>query len=318
MRQFVNDLNLPDFMVNFLSSDTYRKSDDKFFNISTTEFILPPQQAILRKRYKESLRPIKASNSLWALIGTIGHHIIEQAVQHIDAVHISEKRFYHEFRGLEFFGDTLTLGGRIDLYLAEEEKLIDFKFVKEQTLRYKNTAQYVEQLLTNAFLLRKNGHKVSQIENHLVIYNRTPNQETCDWYQVLDFTDKLLPEKELEEHVWGRAKRLAELSVFSDEELAEKAPCTAEETYERIDSFTVIKKGGTRGFKFYIDRDLYREAPEHAVEEARQRAEERRLSMKNPNDYEIIMNVTPPVNCLYYCPAAEHCHQFKNKNRGEF
>src|SRR5947209_5130098 len=109
--KITNHSNLPDPLVNAIRNDPYHAGGS---DITVTALIRPARQVALQKQFDEEIEE-DASERIWALIGQIGHSILQRGSQH----ELTEHRMFGECNGWK-------ISGQADV--IHPETLIDYKF----------------------------------------------------------------------------------------------------------------------------------------------------------------------------------------------
>ena len=112
--QITNHADLPEAIVEAIRRDPYDPGD---CDISVTRLIGPPQLRILERRHADEIEE-DASDRIWALVGQIGHRILERA----EAEALAETRLFAQAGGW-------TVSGQFDrMVLLPDGTLQDYKF----------------------------------------------------------------------------------------------------------------------------------------------------------------------------------------------
>lgn len=177
MAKFKNKFGIPHQIVSAVMNDPYKGGGD----ISATQLILPPRILQLRRRHEAEIE-MDISDLIWALLGQVGHKILERSD---DSHAILEERI-----GIESLGWLVT--GQSDVYVTKDfdvEKgewieipptIRDYKFIKVIAGKYDHP-DWDNQLNILAHLWRSQGFPVDQLEI-VAIYR--------DWSKVLYERDR--------------------------------------------------------------------------------------------------------------------------------
>lgn len=138
-----NHLNLPEQIVNAVKKDDYNNNG----TYSATTLLKDPKEIILFNRHKDEITE-DVSEHVYSLLGTSVHYILEKAEE-------GENQFKEERLYYKFGNDTIS--GKFDFYDMEEEMLGDYKVTTVYKYLLGDNEHYRFQLLTYAYLLRKNG-----------------------------------------------------------------------------------------------------------------------------------------------------------------
>lgn len=281
MTVITNVLGLPDAFVQAVANDTY---DNGGADISVTSLIDPPRKVALQKRHDgETTEDV--SDRIWALVGQIGHGILERANMH----DLTEVRLFMDVLGWK-------LSGQFDnMTLTESEKgetLSEYKFVSAYEAKNGLKPERVQQLNIQAALARANGWKIDRLQAILILrdWSKLKAQHERDYprRQVCIFPVPLWePEKArafIEERV-----RLHQAAQAGDLPL-----CTKEEQWDDGDIYAVIPKGNKRS-----KRNL----------ESREAAETWAEANMSGKPWEIEFRPGTPRRCENYCRVAPFCSQ---------
>ena len=114
--KLTNNLGLTEPIVSAIENDPY----DNQGTLSITTLLKPPQAYGLTLKHREVMEE-DAADRIWALVGQVGHVILERAAGVMDPnVWTSERRYYGELAGR-------TISGQADL-VHTEGVVYDFKF----------------------------------------------------------------------------------------------------------------------------------------------------------------------------------------------
>ncbi len=332
-----NVMGLPEAVVRAVANDpyTYGKA-----HISATSLYGAPRPRILRRRHADEIVE-DVGDRLWALVGQIGHGILERAIytrnahEVLEAVvtvleqegasnrykveliselltkyiaqtqegDITERRLFGEWGGW-------TVSGQLDIFRGILTKIQDYKFTSVMTMLYGGRTEWTYQLNTYAGLGRKNGIVADALEIIAIFRDWKKSEAKADpsypQSQVMVVPIELwTPERTdawIEERV--RVHQLAELTERDDD-----LPfCTDDERWIRSStSWAVMKDGQERavaakGIETEQDALDFIAEKEKAGKAAGLRAVERVFPGK-------------PTRCLDYCNVSHLCNQWKNDYR---
>jgi hypothetical protein len=298
-----NNLGLPEPIVRAVENDPY----DNNGTLSVTTLLSPPQQYALKQRYGGDITE-DASDRVWALVGQIGHLIIERAAGKLDpAKWVTERRFIMDIDGERF-------SGQADLVEVDAATVFDAKFtsgwaVKDAMANGKTDWQM--QLSMLAMLARggrymeKNEHgtwieyqgppiEISHGKIIAIVRDWTETQalRNPDWpqrnIQVIDMS--ILSEEET--MAWIRS-RIAE---FKEAAALRPRPCTDEERWHNPGKWAVHKKGVLKAAKLADTED------ELSAWIFANKA-------KVGNDYRIEQREGIYKRCEKYCAVSKWCQQ---------
>lgn len=128
--KITNELGLPEALVRAVQADDYTKGEADF---SATELLKPAHQWQLLKKHDDHPDLSEdVADRLWALLGKIGHKILED---HAPEDYVTEERLYRE---IEVDGETYKISGQMDVQRDAEHgwMINDWKFTSFGTLIY--------------------------------------------------------------------------------------------------------------------------------------------------------------------------------------
>ena len=279
---WTNVHNLPAPLVSAILNDPYDRQGD----ISITGLIRSPRQRILEKRHDAEIAQ-DVSDRLWSLLGQSVHAILERA----DTTnHLSEERL-----GAELHGWKIT--GKPDL-LTPEMIIQDYKVTSVYSFLLGEKREWEEQLNLYAWLYRQHGFNAVGLQIVAILRDWMANRAAHEPdYPQAGFIVRPVP-------LWSVEEQEAEIGVrVRVHQTAERVPddvlpdCTAEERWQREDSWAVKKKGNKRAYRVFNNGD-------DAVKLA--------ADMK---DTVVEYRPGESIKCLRYCVAAPFCSQFKAMER---
>lgn len=319
-----NNLGLPLPIVKAIENDPYDNGGTK----SVTTLLKPPQyHAIIGKHGEEMTED--AADRIWALVGQVGHTILERAAGGLDpASWLSERRFYGEIDGeaVSAAADLIHIGGGV---------VYDFKFTSGWAVvgAREGKSEWRNQLSVLAYLARRGLFMVKELPAPAdpldmdTIYPIVGMSPDGKWYVlqgephdiqrgkivaiVRDWTKlnakrfRDWPEKQVEVidmDIMSDAETEAWLkqsvTEYIDAKNGSPRLCTDEERWHSPGKWAVYKGGNVRATKL-ADTELELSAwigTNQAKVGSNYRIEERPSSYKR---------------CLQYCAAAPFCEQFK-------
>jgi len=279
--QITNHANLPDAIVQAVVNDPYDAGD---CNISVTSLIGPPQIRVLSRAHWDELEE-DASDRIWALVGQIGHGILERA----ETSAITERRLFADIEGWR-------LSGQLDrLVLLPDGRLQDYKFTSVWACIDGAKPEWIAQLNVLRWLLEQNDYPpVRALETVAILRDWSKGKARAGGSypqrQVRVLSVPIWPMPQVEDylreriHLHQRAETCAETSRPLPE-------CTAEERWSKPDVWAVKKPGRKSAVKLY---DSQNDAWQHAREIQNGYVEHR---------------LGESVRCADYCPVAQFCAQ---------
>lgn len=282
--KITNNANLPTPLVAAIANDQY---DGARYDITASSLSTPPRIRQLMRRHSDELTE-DAADRIWALIGQVGHAILEHAPGNND------------FREERLIGvmDGWTIGGKVDLlrldgdsYAIDDYKLVSLWAMKDEK------PEWTLQLNTYAWLARGYGFDIKQLRIVGILrdWSKLRAQREKDYPQqgVVIREVPLWPEDVCQRNIREAVTRHQQAAAIADE--ADLPLCTPEERWERPTVYAVKKKGNKRA---------------HALLETTHEAAEMINTMGG--NYEVEKRVGESVRCLNYCNVREFCAFGKN------
>lgn len=329
-----NVLGLPESIVRAVTNDPYSHGRAQ---ISATSLYGPPKPRLLRRLFPEQIQE-DVADRLWALVGQIGHGILERAIytrnaheviegirKILDEAGVAPTRQLSLIRDLVevYFAerasgdmveerlywtyDGWVVSGQIDVHLSGElRKIQDFKFTSTYTLMNGGRAEWEKQLNTYADLRRKNGERVDGLEIIAILR---------DWRKAEARKDPSYPQRQvvvLPVELWSPEKAdqwiIHRVRVHRDAELfpAQESICTDEERWIKDTTWAVMKEGqknAVRGGAGLLSRT-----------EAFTFIDQKKSEDKGEGLY-VQERTGFPTRCADYCNASAICEQWQQDPR---
>lgn len=276
-----NEMGLPESFVNFVSNARHNETG----KISATTLLKGEKEIVLTDRHFDEIT-VDASDMVWATFGSAFHLLME----HQEDDSFKEERF-------EVPVGKFTVTGKVDRYDLEREVLEDWKTASVWKIIYGDFADWKEQGLTYAWLLKQNGLTVKKCRFVALLkdHSKTEAKRKADYPQKpvyvyeFDVTDEDL--KAVENRIVSKVAKVASAYELEDDKIA---PCTAEERWATADKYAVMKDGRKTALKVC---DTKEEAEKLLSELGGTRIEERKGESKK---------------CADYCPCREFCNFWKS------
>jgi len=151
--KLTNRHDLPDAIVRAIANDDYDRGE---CHLSVSQLIAPPRQVALMRQHGDEIVQ-DATDLIWALLGKVGHVILERAEQNA----LVEERLFMDVAGWRISGamDRFAL-----LTLPHEAWGIDdYKFTSTYAVREGGKVEWEQQLNLYAELLRRHSFPVSRL-----------------------------------------------------------------------------------------------------------------------------------------------------------
>ena len=286
--KIANKLGLPDMLVRAVEKE-YEYRPKRY---SITSLLDSDRVMMLKRRYNDEIEQ-DISESIWMLLGTSVHYILEKGVE-------SKKKENESVEEhLEYtFESGYTLSGIIDH--TETGLIDDYKVTSVWTVLYgSNNDKWKKQLQMGAYLYYKNHGKwinKGRIIAILKDFNKKDSYKNNNYpnypIQVIEF-DLGEPE-EIEKWIIERFETIKVLETLRDDELP---MCTLEERFNKGKKYAVMKKDADRAWKTFTELD---EARELLIN----------VERKHPGEYKIEERYGEDTKCLNYCSCCKFCSYY--------
>lgn len=270
--KITNKANLPEPLVRAIQLDPYGHDCD----FSTTTLIKPPRIVALERQHEGELEE-DAADRIWALMGQLGHLVLERA----GVGQLVERRF-------KIRCQNKTVGGQVDLW--NNSTLLDYKFTSIWSATAGVKPEWEQQMNINAFLCGENGLPVKQSQIVCIFrdWSVGESRRNRDYpqHQVMVFDVPMWPALQQAAWIYGRVQ------VHMAAQSGKLPECTPLERWAKPDKWAVMKRGGKRAV-MVLDSE----------EEANKRA--------MTNGYYVEYRPGVNTRCEDYCSVAPWCSQFK-------
>ncbi len=269
-----NHAGLPEPLVNAVRNDSY---DSQGSDTTVTTLLKPARAVALEKLHKEEITE-DASDRLWALLGQLGHSILERGGngQH------TELRLFATVRGWKVSGQMDLLGGNL---------LTDYKITSVWSCKDGLKPEWEQQLNALRWLASVNGHHVEKAQIVAIYrdWSKLEARRSADYprHQVQVFDVPLW--SLIDAGLWINGRVAAHQAA----QAGELPECTNEERWEKPTKYALMKRGRERAVRLYDDRT---QAALAAEGNGALRVEERPGSQ---------------TRCESYCAAMPWCSQAK-------
>ncbi len=230
-----NHAGLPEPLVNAVKNDSYSSQGS---DLTVTQSLRPARAVALEKLHAAEITE-DASDRLWALLGQLGHGILERGGngQH------TELRLFATVRGWKVSGQMDLLGGNL---------LTDYKITSVWSCKDGLKPEWEQQLNALRWLASVNGHEVNKMQIVAIYrdWSKLEARRSPDYprHQVQVFE---VPLWDLEDTVEWIAGRVLEHQTAQAGKLPE---CTSEERWEKPTKYALMKTGRERAVRLYDDR----------------------------------------------------------------
>lgn len=339
MRRLVNDLKVPQIILDMLSYEFYTGSTKPVYS-STTGLLDSPLKFWLNKSLKgeQATGKVKTyvSEVITSFLGSMWHKASEEVLKD-DPKYKVEDRLY---RDIEWNGKTYTISGEFDNYRIDKGILTDYKNMSIARWQMQNNLHYFQQQWIYKWLLAGNGYEVNAIHIQHVLR---------DWSVLSNiknpsvpkhpFPVTIVPEKDLEWIENFIKERIRLLEIYRESPIEDIPACGDEiggdplearwqgkggySIYrtKKVDGVWIKNRNKNGGCTAVAGTGVYPNGDPRlpTLEEAN--AFLNALPLKAGIQYIVEKRVTSPLMCSTFCNASKHnkCAQYKKYlETGEF
>ena len=285
--KITNKMGLPE-QFNQIADTFYQYKDKQY---SVTSILNSTREVMLKRRYNDEIEQ-DVSDMIWALMGQGLHAIMQNYKEQDDE--LTEEKLIVEL------DDGYKLSGIFDLYSAGQKLVTDYKTTSVWSVIYKsNYEEWRKQLLIYAWMLRKLGFECDrgQIIAMMRDWQKSKAQYDVNYPQTqvqvfsFEFADDDFGF--IEKWIKERFEELKKYENVPDEELPE---CSAEDRWNKGNTYAVKKKGNKRALKLYDDLE---QAEIHVSQ--------------SPDELELEVREGEDTKCLSYCSVNKWCPYYQKK-----
>tara|TARA_R100000315_G_C5231288_1_gene142306 strand:- start:586 stop:1515 length:930 start_codon:yes stop_codon:yes gene_type:complete len=303
-----NKYNLPEFFVKAVEHQF--KSHESEAEYSITELINAPRVHRLQLYYKDKIQE-DAAETVWAILGSATHKVIEDAFQNDVADRfIAEERLYDTLDGV-------TYSGAFDLYDKVDRTIYDLKTTgwyeiqnPDNAISLRKKKEQTEQLNCYAYLARKlKGYKVDKLVNVKIMRDWTKGMAERGVHpphQVVLQSRDVWPDQVVEDFLINRIR-------IHEESKIELPYCTQEEQWRNDPEVAIMNSADRRravkaSLKSEQEALTWIEQNKYAVNKKTGRKYLRPWVGKTY----IETRPSAPVRCESYCSVKPFCSQYRN------
>ena len=280
--KYSNETNLPEVFAKAVMRDTYTRGKA---DISATGLLKPPRIAHLTYQHDDEIT-VDVSKQVWSLFGRAVHHILELGT--LDG-YILEQRYFAESCGW-------TVSGQIDVQRLDPQgiTIMDWKTRKAYAVM-NGRASDVEQLNIYAWLARKNGRDVSQLQ----IVNIIRDHSSFEAERNPDYPQREVTVTDIDLWTFAEQEQFVREKIESHQLASISLPdCTDEDRWKKPDKWAVLKEGGKRAVKL-LDTQ-----------------EDAQTFVENNEGYITEHRRGEPIRCQRFCDVADFCDQYQGELNG--
>lgn len=295
--KYTNRANLPAPLV---AAITYSDYDGEKYDITASSLVMPPRLRQLMRRHANEITE-DVSERIWALIGSVGHAILERAPA--DNVFREER--------LVGVMDGWTIGGKVDLLRLKEGRsypmkqpimpdefgIDDYKLTSIWATKDEKP-EWTMQLNVYAWLARQHGFNITQLRIIAILrdWSKLRAAREPDYPQVGVVVREvpLWPEDICERNI--RAAVALHQIVQAEPDDDRLPMCTPAERWQKPEVWAVKKMGNKRAMPGGLQPTL--EAAQAMI-----------ANMKG--NFEIEHRPGVDTRCVSYCPVKDFCSHGK-------
>ena len=285
--KLTNNKNLPEVIVNAIEKLTFPPHPDAN-RIRVTALIAPPIIFQLKRRHWDEIEE-DASESVWRLLGTAIHKVIESVSDN----KTSEQKAEKDFNGI-------TISGKIDTVNGSE--VCDYKItsVWHKVFADGIPEEWARQLNVYAYLLK--GIKTAKV---IVIYrdwSKSKARQDADYPQeaLAAYPITLASEDTQRKYIEERIKLHKEAMGLADDDLP---ICSPEERWATETTWAIYKNANKTATRVLKNKE---EAEKLIEAMAKGKKDEYRIEERKGED----------KRCLQYCPVVSWCPYGKKLIKG--
>lgn len=284
--KLTNEMKLPQPFVDALSRD-YEYKEKRY---SVTSILKGNKEIVLTRRHFDEMEE-DVADSIWLLLGTAVHRILENAKEADDE--LKETKIYYEFP------NGYTLSGQQDLYSESLKRITDYKTGSVWKVIYGDWSDYRKQCLYYALLFRKIGFECDNAEIVMILKDHSKKDAKFkEGYpqhpvhiQHFDFSEQDFEEAEKE--IVQKFDELDKLTDTPDDDIPE---CSKSERWASDEKYAVMRKGAKKAVKLFDSED-----------------EAERYLSGCGKDYYIEYRPGEDRKCMEYCACREFCSYWREK-----
>lgn len=292
---YTNIYNLPDLMIEAITSDEYeRKADPN--RISVTRLIDSPLMKRLMDIHAGEMES-DYSDRLWILDGKATHSAMEK---------INSTRWEKEYPISEEING-MTVSGRLDVFDKETGTIIDYKRTSIWSIIFQsNKIEHENQLNVYAYLMKGAGFDVKKLEIYRFLkdWRKSEARKGDANYPPIPFVAlpiDLWDDRKAEEYLFERVRLHKEALKMNPEEME---PCSPAERWAKPDTFAVYTKTKDgKKFKERADRVLDTDEQAQSYIQTNQLGDSAKIEFRKGAD----------VRCSEYCDVSQFCPYWKKK-----
>ncbi len=290
--RLTNKLRLPSPIVKAVMNDPYdnRKSD-----FTPSILLTPPRARALINQHRNEITE-DVSDKLWALMGQIGHTILERAGDK----NIIERRFFAKVASFMVSGqaDLILQPQSISDAMHSEEinaELVDYKFCSVWTAKEGVKTEWTQQLNILKYLASEDENPVTINKANIIAIFR-------DWSKPKARREKDYPQSQVQVmpvELWSLEKTEAFICERIAAHISAETTlplCTDEERWHTPDKWAVLKKGNKRAHRL-LDN------------------EQQANAMATQEKMVVEFRLGESKRCADYCKAFPFCTQAQSENQ---
>lgn len=273
MSTITNNAGLPLPLVEAIKRDPYSSNGS---DITVTTLLKPPRAVALEHQHREEITE-DAADRLWALIGQIGHLILERS-----GGLSTELRLFSTVRGWRVSGQMDLLSGNV---------LTDYKLTSVWSCKDGLKPEWEQQMNALRWVASKNEINIEKAQIVAIYrdWSKLEARRSSDYprHQAQVFDVPLWSLEQAEKWIFNRVEAHQAARTVLPE-------CTSEERWEKPPKWAVMKKGRERAVKLCESQSIANDMVESLG-----------------NSHYVQHRPGEQVRCQNYCAAMLFCQQAK-------
>lgn len=234
--RITNRMNLPDAFVKAVCTERHNRKG----TISATTLLKGVKEIVLSDRHWDDMED-DASERVWLILGTAVHSIMERH---------GEGNFVE--KQLEFDIGKMTVTGQVDFFDENKGILVDWKTCTDTKVLMGDFDDWHRQAMIYAWLLTKNGFKVSKAQFIGIIKNHSKRRAMYEEgypkapVHVVEFDISEGDIADIERFILEKVEQVHSAQKMEDDDIPS---CSPEERWETPTVYAVMKEGNVKSKK---------------------------------------------------------------------
>ena len=279
-----NKWGLPKSLERAIKNDGYTGPGKDSSMVSVTTLIGPPKIHYLKKKYWDKISEDIVDN-IWRFFGTASHEAVRKGEGNNS---LAEQRIEKEINGVK-------VSGAFDLYEADEQIILDYKFTSAFTAVYNPNGkpEHIKQLNIYKYLLEGCGFPVKELKIVMILRDWSESKYVPGGnypeipVKVIDIP--IMSKDEIEQYLKDRTELFKSCANLEDDKLPD---CTDEEMWKSPTKYAVMKKNRKTAVKIY---DTEKDA---------------KAATPDDGDHYVEVRKGENKRCQKYCPVNKWCNVY--------